>query len=570
MLKKLSKKVMMLAALCLLLAGFGGILALYGELSRVSEMDVLHSFYQALEQTALNLNDRMGFAEETMRSVLYDARMQESISRGPKEETLKNQIEEIEDLREVVTVAQKGKGIAQIRVYLNDVKWITREGINFFSLTQARDTPEYELTFSTGGLFVWMGEHEVKTTYFHDDCITLGCLYRSYFSRENQGWAFVLIDLKPDYFSGILDSLNLPDESAHVAVTDSRGDIMFGHGNADILAMLSKQDAALGFHTAQDGADLAYVSQELASGGWRVTAYMPRASLLDSRQNLRMTLIVLLFGLTLLVVALIGCLLYALYARNVRQYLYAINESLKTSEGRERPLPANRALFDLDRNIGELLETNKRLTAENYRAQLREREVTLQALQAQINPHFLYNTLDSINWMAVREGAAGASDAITTLADYFRLSLSRGRSTVSLFEDIQIAEKYLSLYKSRYDREYEVTWQTTEEALHCAIPKLTLQPLIENALQHGIFKRPEKTGGLIRVSAAVADGMMTLTVLDNGPGLLSGGEPQKGYGLSNIRERLELYFGGKYTMTIENALAGGAQVTIRVRAEGLC
>ncbi len=221
-------------------------------------------------------------------------------------------------------------------------------------------------------------------------------------------------------------------------------------------------------------------------------------------------------------------------------------------------------MFNLDRNIAELLETNKQLTEEKLNAQLREREVTLQALQAQINPHFLYNTLDSINWMAIRVRASEVSAAITTLADYFRLSLSKGRSVVTLAEDAEIVRKYLILYEHRYDNDYQVIWDLAAETLSCSLPKLTLQPLIENALQHGIFKRREKSGGVVHIRSVLENDCLILKVSDNGPGIVEYIDWNKGYGLGNVRRRLDLYFNNRYELTLENSETGGAIVTVKV------
>ena len=144
MLKRMS---VALPALFLLLAmlGLSAILALYSRLSHLSELDVLESFSLAIDQIAITLQDRMGFAEETMRALLYDSRVYESISRSAKEETLEAQLEEIKDLRDAVYSTVENRDLLQVRLYMSDVKMITREGINFFTLTEARDTPEYAL-----------------------------------------------------------------------------------------------------------------------------------------------------------------------------------------------------------------------------------------------------------------------------------------------------------------------------------------------------------------------------------------------------------------------------------------
>jgi len=256
------------------------------------------------------------------------------------------------------------------------------------------------------------------------------------------------------------------------------------------------------------------------------------------------------------------------YSRSINAYMRMLHNNLKNTEHASNPrLRSHSLLFNLDQNIAELLETNKQLAEEKLNAQLREREVTLQALQAQINPHYLYNTLDSINWMAIRVRANDVSAAITTLADYFRLSLSKGRSVVTLAEDAEIVRKYLKLYENRYDNDYQVIWDLEPDTLSCALPKLTLQPLVENALQHGIFKRREKTGGIICIHSTLENEQLVLTVTDNGPGLTKPFDWSKGYGLGNVRKRLDLYFNNRYELIFANVPAGGAEVTVKVQAD---
>ena len=574
MLKKLSQRALVVLCALLFLGSTIGILILYRQLSRVSERDVVYTFRQAIEQAAITLNDRMAFSEETMSTLLYDSRFQESLNREQTDETLANQLEEIKYLRELVYNTETSRNIHRIRLYLNSEKMITREDVNFFSLSQAKKTYEYAHLLTANGRPVWIGEHPIETRYFSDSCVTLGRFYRSYFSPLGRKWALVMLDISLDQFTQILDTLELPDTSGHVVLVDQEGRIMAGSGNSSIVASIvahvneNEDTASFGFYAAPDAPECAYVVYPLELGGWSILMYTPRATLLNSQHTLRSTLTLLLFGLTLLLIALIALFVLAFYARNVRHYINRLNQGLRSSDApKKNAAPAYGALLRLDQSIDELLATNKQLAEENYHSQLREREVTLQALQAQINPHFLYNTLDSINWMAIRDGAENVSDAITTLADYFRISLSRGLSTVTLTEDANIVRKYLTLYRHRYDFSYDIRWQLSEESLSCLLPKLTLQPLVENALQHGIFKRREKQGGIVTIAAEVRDGFLVLTVQDNGPGLPADAKPEKGYGMRNVRERLELYFFGQYEMNIRNAPAGGAIVTIKITAK---
>lgn len=569
MLKRFSKNLPLVLAGVLVAVGILSVFLLYTQLSRIGEAEVLHSLNKAAEQTAININARMDSVEEAMQALLNDSRLQESVHRSPETETLKNQLDEIRPLRETVAATADNRYIAQVRIFLNDQKMLTREGVNFFSQNDALATQEYQEMTALKTSHHWIGSHRVKTVYFDQNCLTLGRLYRPTFSSESRNWALLLFDVFPSAFSSLLKGLETPDEQSVIAVVDAGGKVMFGEGDEETLSKLMKaaETESWGILRVPEN-DLAYVVQPLEVENWSLVLYMPRTSLLSSQQTVRTLLLILIFGLTLLIIALLVILAMTAYSRSINAYIRMLHNNLKnTNHSSEPRLRAHSLLFNLDQNIAELLETNKHLAEEKLNAQLREREVTLQALQAQINPHFLYNTLDSINWMAIRVRANDVSSAITTLADYFRLSLSKGRSVVTLAEDAEIVRKYLKLYENRYDNDYQVIWELAADTLSCALPKLTLQPLVENALQHGIFKRREKTGGTICIRSKLENEQLVLTVTDNGPGLAENFDWSKGYGLGNVQKRLDLYFNNRYELIFANVPAGGAEITVKVQAD---
>ena len=143
MLKRFSRNFSFALAGLLAAVGILGIFALYRQLSRIGEEEVLRSLSKAAEQTVININTRMGSVEEAMQSLLNDTRFQESIHRSPEAETLESQLDEIRPLRDAVASLNDNRYIAQIRIFMNDQKMLTREGVNFFSLSDAESTCYY-------------------------------------------------------------------------------------------------------------------------------------------------------------------------------------------------------------------------------------------------------------------------------------------------------------------------------------------------------------------------------------------------------------------------------------------
>ena len=559
MLNHLSYKFVAAIAVLLLALMIAGFLLLNRQLVRNTEYDILQSYSREVRQIAANLDTYTNGLEDTLLSLLCDTRLQESINRPLADETLENQLAEIRTLREVVNYVEGNRQVDRVRLYLSDEKMLTRERVNFFSHTDALTTPEYREMEGKKMSLHWMGEHRVQTPYTDDEYVTLGLRYRTNFLSESRNWALILLDISPRVFTEALEQAANSFPGAQAVILDSTGAVMVGAAHPETLSAFPPSGAQNGFFDCS-GKEYAFICQPISAENWSILVTLPRESLRSSQQVLFSAM---LFVLGLLIIALLALICIILYSRSIRRYINALNESLQQSGNAETTsIPSHLALFNLDRNIAYLLETNRRLTASKLEAQLRERDVTLQALQAQINPHFLYNTLDAINWMAIREQASDVSEAITTLADYFRLSLSHGRSIVTLQEDAEITRKYLALYKHRYDYTYDVEWILQPESLSCLLPKLTLQPLVENALRHGIFMRDQKEGGKLTIRSSVEDGHLTLIVQDNGPGLKGGMDEKKGFGLENVRRRLDLYYNNRYSLELKSLPEGGVQVIV--------
>ena len=205
------------------------------------------------------------------------------------------------------------------------------------------------------------------------------------------------------------------------------------------------------------------------------------------------------------------------------------------------------------------------------------RQLDLRLLQEQINPHFLYNTLDTIVWLIEGNKADEAVDMVVTLSDFFRLVLSGGKEFITLREEKQHINSYLEIQKVRYRDILEYDIRIDEELYDYQILKLTLQPLVENAIYHGIkYKRAK---GCIHISGEKDGDILRLIVSDNGVGREEEEleqlrremerpcrETEKGFGLANVNERIHMYFGGEYGLGIESGKMVGTTVTLTIPA----
>lgn len=211
----------------------------------------------------------------------------------------------------------------------------------------------------------------------------------------------------------------------------------------------------------------------------------------------------------------------------------------------------------------------RKLLEEQYQLGQEKKEAELMALQSQINPHFLYNTLDMINWMASKNETENIRDTVLSLARYYKLILNKGRDIITIGLEIELCEAYIAIQQKRYRGKILFELDVEEQIRDYLIPKITLQPLIENAITHGIMEKSSGRGNIL-ISGWEEDDDIFLSVTDDGVGMITGQEMEqkhKGskYGLSNIETRLKLFYNMEKCITFESTQGIGTCVSIRVR-----
>ena len=224
-----------------------------------------------------------------------------------------------------------------------------------------------------------------------------------------------------------------------------------------------------------------------------------------------------------------------------------------------------------EQNIRQLEEEKNRADIE----QALKRRAELRALQAQINPHFLYNTLDSIRWKAELAGATDISRMTTALATLFRIGLSRGQEIITVEQELRHVASYLQIQKMRYSDRMTYTMDIPEDVLQLYTVKLILQPLVENAIYHGI--KESSHSGTVTITGCREGDILKLQVCDNGMGIpperlrmlqadLARGlsVSREGYGIFNVNERIRLHFGAQYGLTLESTWGQGTVATVHL------
>ena len=244
--------------------------------------------------------------------------------------------------------------------------------------------------------------------------------------------------------------------------------------------------------------------------------------------------------------------------------------SLRGSLPEERYHKTNNEVVQLNHDFEAMLSKINRLAEENLQKQMSIQESRYKALQAQINPHFLYNTLDSIDWMAKSARQRDISVMVEALGGLFRQASSKDTGIITLKDELTIAANYVAIQKVRFKDKLLFRQYVDEPVMSSAVPKFSLQPLVENAIVYGLENMSRQC--IIELTAELQDDRVIIQVADNGPGIdadiidkLNRGEIKprgSGVGLTNINERIKMFFGSSYGLTAGSSYLGGAQIVL--------
>jgi two-component system, sensor histidine kinase YesM len=283
-------------------------------------------------------------------------------------------------------------------------------------------------------------------------------------------------------------------------------------------------------------------------------------------------------GITLLIIII--CIILILlfsnrFSRSVNSIVLEIKKAKQGDfsahiklKGESELIFISREFNDMILRINILISNLKKQSEYIYEISNKRREDELNAVVAQINPHFLYNTLDCINWMAIKRENYEISEMISSLAQILRYSIRTLNEEVTIFEAVDWLKKYLYLYEARFNNCFKSEFNVEEATLRCRIYKLLLQPIVENAVIHG-FKGFE-SGRLLSVSIEVfQDSFIRIIIEDNGNGIpqeklnrILSGNTENRIGIKNVYERLKIYYQNKTNMTIYSEENKGTKVTI--------
>ncbi len=413
----------------------------------------------------------------------------------------------------------------------------------------------------------WTAPTDNDIHWYADDEQGTVTLIRSLPLLDDGEGGFLYISM--DY-SKIFDSMNLAvNEDYGVFVYNSDKEVLYE--NQQITKNPKEKMEFSDFQKIgkRDSANYILLEKEIEQNGWHAACYLPKKGIISPMQPILLMVLLMWAACVIFSAAVI-----MKFSGNMAHRLEKLTKTMtEVDEGNlevELVSAEKDEIGDLTRGFNQMLSRIRQLIQEVYESRIRQKQYEMTALRAQINPHFLYNSLSLINWKALEIGSDDISKATLALSRYYRTSLNKGKNTMSVREEIDNVRSYLQIQEMFHDYSFEVKMDVAEDILDYRTLNLILQPLAENAIAHGIDRKRGGEPGVISIAGRRDGGCVVLSVADNGVGMEQEKaqtiltEKSSGYGVRNVNSRIQLEYGEAYGLSIESEPGKGTKVTVRI------
>ncbi|WP_134686541.1 sensor histidine kinase [Brevibacillus migulae] len=547
----------------LLVMLFVGVM-LYSKFSETSEENAILNTQQMIEQVHYNLEDYL--ASMTGLFELVDDKIHQSkqFPDGNLTKQLEMILETREDIVSMAVFSKYGELLAVVPQA--DMRRNTRLTEQSWFQSARRDP--YDISFSLPHI-----ENLFKGPYTWVVSMSRGTTIAQGGEKAD---AVLLVDVNFKKLDNLFQRVSL-GKKGYVYIIDLAGNIVYHPQQPMIYAGLKNENRSIALQNSYGS----YVDESTGERrlitiktvehiGWKIVG----VSYMDEIATTKQEISGFMFWLLVFVIVTVLFLLTYISAR-ISRPIKMLEKSMEKVERGDftvnLSIKGSHEVEQLSRRFNVMVKRVRELMDQVILEQEQKRKNELEVLQAQINPHFLYNTLNSV----VRMVGIGKNEEvitmITSLSRLFRISLSRGKNIISVQEELEHVRHYLIIQKMRYKNQFEYAIDAQEEVLRCKTLKLILQPIVENAIYHGIEKMADP--GMIWIKVEKIDDNLLFQIRDNGLGMpehvraniLTGqykSEDGSGVGTRNVHERIQLFFGTEYGLEIESELENGTNVKI--------
>ena len=463
-------------------------------------------------------------------------------------------------------------GLQSVSVYMDNPPVNSQHPVQYHEIEEFRSSNwAMKLADVTGG---WLGEREVSLLFSTDEVISYG---RNVYSTRGDLEAVLILNIHTQF---IRDWLHQKGEGSSLFILDGDASFLSNHNVDDVSTELSSflQQSAQRLQEQRGVSEQAtitngdlVVSSAVPSSDWTIIEVTPKEVITAGSKSISIWLSCIGI-LSILLLTAVTLFLTKKFTEPIIQLKNVMQKYPHTRVTEELPTDYQNEIGLLYNGYRELVKRSDSLHASVIEQTKRQRIAEIKALQANINPHFLYNTLDQLNWRAIERGDDDMSKMLELLGNMLRIGLSKGDNIISVSRELEYLVNYVELQKINSDN--RLTYEITSEGdmNNYFIPKLTLQPFVENAVIHGFSGMNTCS---IHIIITEQDQTLTIEIIDNGSGF-----PEQdlehpkfetgGYGIKNVRERLDVYFGTEASVQLTENQFGGVTVQLvipKVNAE---
>ncbi|MBP3359779.1 MAG: sensor histidine kinase [Clostridia bacterium] len=518
----------------------------------------LASLEQTITQAANNVDNIISSVKFTMEFMCTSDDVLEQLIYDNDGE-YNDQLDNLQEAWDLAVVVANYRYIHDVKFYIDDRKAISRERMNYFGLSYAETQPWYKKLIEKPSGSLWISPYNdvdrLSDTDAAEQNVSEVFSYistvKNYKESIMKPVAIIRLDCESRNIYKVLNSISLPGR-LFLGICDENNKIIFSDNEA--LLGRNIEDGNNGTWNKKD----LKISADIAASGWRLVAVMPKNTFFGAYMS--SNVLTLLAASIVVFCVMLVILLYIMFSNNFIRRVSGMVSEFEIKGGRDDIL---------DNRLERILNNYKEVLVQKYEGEILIKEAELKALQSQINPHFLYNTLDSVNWLIRKEDTVNAGKMLNDLAGYFRSSLSKNEDIVTIKSEMEIVGTYMRIQKYRFENKFIYESHFDDDVLKYKIPKLTIQPFLENALLHGIDSRSGKICK-INVSAVEEDDHILICVSDNGKGMTQEQtdklfEDGGGYGIYNVNRRLQLFSDNREGYGIEVRSQLGRYTTVLLK-----
>lgn len=541
---------------------------IYQEVSQSMMEKIQYSAEQSYEQAKSYLEYKMLMLIQRTDVVVVNSTLTDMIQeRTAKETDIHQQMEQKEYIRSYLQGVEGNTQNIRIKVYVPDEFVYSADGDYIFPLTQADESPWYQKKgkqkiYFAPGIYL---EEEYQERHI---ALVRDVWDRSGYQTRN---GVLRMDIEVKELEDILWNAT-PTEHAVTYLINEEGIIVAASSQEKLAAIGLPEEFDLResrFHDKK----VYYMRDRIRNTDWEMITIIPKNDMISGIAKLQTMVagMMVLFGVLTIAG---GAAIISWIVRRISHLVDSINQ---VKEGNLDVRLENDSMDEIGvlyDNYNEMIERTSDLMDEQYRMGISLKSAELKALQSQINPHFLYNTLDTVNWLAYAGRTEEIHKAVVSLSKYYRLILNKGQDTLTLEEELRHVEYYMKIQDIRFPDKLTYEVDVKEEIKSSIVPKIILQPLVENAISHGIWEKKSKQGTIRVLGYEENDQTVCIKVMDDGVGMdadtlskvMTGSIKTSGssYGVKNVHARLQLMFGEEYGLSYESKEGEGTCVTIRI------